>query len=212
MGQAGINKLNYFSIIDVETTGFSPLKNDKIIEIGIIKIDEDGKFLGSFETLVNPEREVGPTHVHGISDSMVIGAPRFSEIACDILEFIDGTYLAAHNAEFDMSFLSNEFSPFGVNISSFSGFCTLKIAREILPSLPSKSLENLARHFSIKNSLMHSAYSDAVTASELLLIFLKKYNYRLKYDRMKIVENVMKDNLFFTPSGRKLTRSDLLKQ
>ncbi|MCP5514009.1 MAG: 3'-5' exonuclease [Spirochaetales bacterium] len=203
--------MNYFSIIDVETTGFSPLKNDRIVEIGIIKIDEDGKFLGSFETLVNPQREVGPTHVHGISESMVKGAPCFPEIACDILEFIDGTYMAAHNSEFDMGFLRNEFSPFGVDISAFPGFCTLKIAREILPSLPSRSLEYLTRHFDIKNPLMHSAYSDAVAASELLLIFLKKYNYQLKYDRMKTVENVMKDNLFFTPSGKKLTRADLLK-
>jgi DNA polymerase-3 subunit epsilon len=203
--------VNYFSIIDVETTGFSPLKNDKIVEIGIIKIDEDGKFLGSFESLVNPQRDVGPTHIHGISESMVTAAPLFSEIACDILEFLDGTYLAAHNYEFDMGFLKNEFIPFGVDLSSFPGFCTLKIARELLPGLPSRSLEHLARHFSIKNSLIHSAYSDAAAASELLLIFLKKYKYQLKYERMKVVENGMKDNLFFQSSGRKLTRVDLLE-
>jgi len=197
-----------FSVIDVETTGLSPKYNDRIIEVGIVKIDEEGVISGGFETLINPDREPGPVHIHGISNSMVSRAPRFSEIAPDIIDFISGTYVTAHNSGFDFSFLNSEFAMAGLDFR-LSGLCTLKIAREILPQLPSRSLEYLSRHFKITNKLAHSAYSDALAAAELLIIFLREYNYEIKYNREVLTENCIADFPGFCLSGKKLKRSDL---
>ncbi len=200
-----------FSVIDVETTGFSPLNGDRIVEIGIVRMDSDGIIPGGFETLINPERGTGPAHIHGITDSMVLQAPRFSEVACDILEFIKETYIVAHNADFDMGFLKNEFARLGADFS-FPVFCTLKMARAILPNLPSRSLGYLSSYFNIVNRMHHSAFGDALAAAELLRIFIQRYEYRIDFGNMKTVENVLMDIDGNSSTGKKLTRADTGQQ
>jgi hypothetical protein len=69
------------AVIDLETTGLNPYLNDRIIELGAVVIDQDGAILREFTTLVNPERDIGPTRIHGLRTSDVADAPRFRQVA-----------------------------------------------------------------------------------------------------------------------------------
>lgn len=95
-----------FAVVDVETTGV--LNHDRVVEIAVVKLDEEGRIVGEWDTLVNPERDVGPTHIHGITPSMVSMAPRFSEILDWFGELVSGSVLVAHNLLFDQRMISNE--------------------------------------------------------------------------------------------------------
>ena len=127
-----------FSVLDIESTGLSPRQGDRVIEIGVAKIDINGKIIDTFETLINPDRKVSASRIHGITDSMVRHAPCFSDIADELLMFINNTVIVAHNAGFDMSFLKWEFSNTGYDISDIPRLCTLIMSRKLLSSLPSK--------------------------------------------------------------------------
>ena len=198
--------MNVFSVLDVETTGLNFKKGDRIVEIGIVKIDEYGNFIEGFDTLLNPEQDVGPVNVHGITNEMVVNAPKFSEIVFDIFEFLKNSYVAAHNADFDFPFLKSELSREGLDLP-IEGFCTLKIARKLLPNLPSRSLESLAKHFNITNNLPHSAYYDALATAELLKIFITQYKYRIDVNNLKVVENNILDTAKYSFSGKRLKRT-----
>ena len=68
------------AIIDVETTGLNPYRHDSIVELAALVTRPDGTVLRTFETLINPDRDIGPTRLHGLSTCDVLAAPRFSEI------------------------------------------------------------------------------------------------------------------------------------
>jgi len=81
-------------VVDVETTGFG--RNDRIVEIALVTA-EVSSVLDEFETLVNPLRDVGPAHIHGVTASMVGPAPVFEEVAPAIAERLHGAVMVAHN-------------------------------------------------------------------------------------------------------------------
>ncbi|WP_143026021.1 exonuclease domain-containing protein [Leucobacter chromiiresistens] len=62
-----------FAVIDFETTGFVPERNDRVVEVGVVLLDETGQQEHSWTTLVNPRRDVGASHVHGISGGDLLG-------------------------------------------------------------------------------------------------------------------------------------------
>ena len=68
-------KSNLIAVLDVETTGLNPQRHDRIVEIGIVVIDLNGSVCLEYDTLVNPDRDLGPTHVHQISAGEVLQAP-----------------------------------------------------------------------------------------------------------------------------------------
>ena len=97
-----------FVIFDTETTGFSPAK-DRILEIGAVKV-RNGKKLGEKTWLINPERYIPwyVQNVHHITSEMLKDKPTFAQVYPEFLEFIDGSVLIAHNAPFDIRFMSAE--------------------------------------------------------------------------------------------------------
>ncbi len=70
-----------YTVIDVETTGLSPERYDRVVEIGIVCVSHEGEIQDQWATMVNPGRDVGPTHIHGITSTAVLDAPTFEEIA-----------------------------------------------------------------------------------------------------------------------------------
>ncbi len=112
-----------YTVIDVETTGFSSRHNDRVVEIAAVYVSETGRVEGEWTTLVNPGRDVGPTHIHGITAGDVLDAPRFEDIAPHVLRSVAGRTIVAHNASFDTRFLAAELLRAGVLI-------------EVLPLLP----------------------------------------------------------------------------
>ncbi len=200
----------HFSVLDIESTGLSPRQGDRIIEIGITKIDIDGNVFDTYETLINPERKVAASRIHGISDRMVKDAPAFSDIADELLQFINRTVIVAHNAGFDMSFLKWEFSNSGYDISDIPRLCTLVMARKLLPLLPSKKLGSLCDHFGIDSGLAHSALADSAAAAELFVILMNRYNYRSSKEarHLKPVDYLSKYSVSESDEIYHLKRSD----
>ena len=147
------------AVVDVETTGFRD--SDRIVEIAIIRIDRQFRRVREYQTLINPRRDVGPTHIHRISASMVHDAPVFDEVAEEILSYIpENTLIVGHNVSFDLKFIERELSRALGRVISYPRFCTLKEGRKLLSS-SSYSLGNLCRLLNISNELEHSAMGDA---------------------------------------------------
>ena len=147
-------------VIDVETTGFS--KQDRIVELSVLRIDADSmKPIDEYDTLINPQRDIGTNAIHGISATMVDNAPTFREIAPALSRRLDGTVLIGHNISFDVRFLKQEFDRLGVSTSFDPGMpiCTYKAS--------GLSLENAAKEFNLTDQLMHRALTDARVCAEL---------------------------------------------
>ena len=119
----------YVAVIDVETTGLNPYRHDRVIELAALMMRLDGEVIREFVTLLNPERDIGPTSIHGLQASDVLAAPRFVEVAGVLLERLDGCVaLAGHNIRFDHSFLSAEFHRLGHTFPNGPTVCTMHLA------------------------------------------------------------------------------------
>lgn len=143
-------------------------KRDKITEVGIVLYDGQ-KIIKTYQSLVNPGRSIPPeiTRITGITNEMVSDAPRFFEIARDIVEITEGAIFVAHNVRFDYSFLKEEFGSLGYTFTKRQ-LCTVRLSRKVFPNLKSYSLGNLIKHFGIKVSARHRALDDAIATTELL--------------------------------------------
>ena len=145
--------------VDLETTGAN-FANDRIIEIGIVEVDQDG--VREWSSLVNPEREISPfiSRLTGIENSMVVGAPTFAEVADEVLSKLKGRLFVAHNARFDYSFLKREFLRLGM-VFRAPNLCTVKLSRRLFPEHHRHSLEALVARYGIDTEARHRALADA---------------------------------------------------
>lgn len=120
--------LDRIAVIDLETTGLSPWRHDRVVEIGIAVISPDGAVHVEYETLVNPARDIGPSHIHRISAADVLRAPTFAEVAGDVLQILaTANVVAGHNVSFDMNFLIKEYERIGVVMPSVPILCTCRV-------------------------------------------------------------------------------------
>ncbi len=164
-----------YSIIDIETTGGN-FKNGKITEIAIY-LHDGKKVIDEFVSLINPEQSIPPyiTQLTGISNNMVINAPKFYEIAKRIVEITEGSIFVAHNASFDYGFIQEEFRALGYEYKRDT-LCTVKLSRKLLPGYKSYSLGNLCVHLNINNDARHRAAGDAFATVTLFEILLANNN------------------------------------
>src|SRR4029453_1219554 len=117
------------AVIDVETTGLNPYRHDRIIEVAVVVIKPDGHVIREFTTLINPERDIGPTSKHGLESGDVLQAPRFCDAVSHIAESLAGCVaLAGHNVRFDHSFLASEFERSGHTLPELPTICTMQLA------------------------------------------------------------------------------------
>lgn len=138
------------AVLDVETTGLRPQWGDRVCEIAILRCHL-GEAVQRFETLVNPQRPVGPGAyaVHGISDDELRQAPPFAEVAEQVLALLDDAVLVAHNASFDLGFLASELAHVGLPMPRVAALDTLALARSLYP-MGSYALGNLCRALGIE--------------------------------------------------------------
>lgn len=145
-------------VVDVETTGFG--KQDRILEIAAIALNPTTwEIVDEYDTLINPQRDVGPTGVHGISASMVEAAPTFPEIVADVARRLQGTVLIAHNIAFDLRMLRYEFDRCGIPFDAGEGLCTYRETRQ--------KLILACEDRNIPLSHQHRALADARATAEL---------------------------------------------
>ncbi|GAA3828177.1 hypothetical protein GCM10022226_56200 [Sphaerisporangium flaviroseum] len=158
-----------YAVIDVETTGLRPSWHDRIVEVGIVHVDPTGAVTGEWNTLVNPERDLGPQHIHGISAGDIRHAPTFKEIAGAVATLLRGRVPVAHNLRFDAGFLQHEFTRIGVSTPTCTefGICTMTEARQFLPQAP-RNLAGCCAVADIPLEGHHSALADARAAARLL--------------------------------------------
>lgn len=162
-----------YTVIDVETTGLVPERTDRIVELAITYVSESGTIQDHWATLVDPCRDVGPTSIHGISASDVIGAPTFSELAPYVLRAAEGRVLVAHNASFDLRFLAAELQRAGVVLTQLPivGMCTMRWAPAFVATA-GRRLGDCCRACGIQHHDAHSASGDAMATAQLLSRYL----------------------------------------
>jgi DNA polymerase III epsilon subunit-like protein len=109
-----------FAVVDVETTGLDH-RDDRVVEIAVIWCDGDGRIEAEpVHTLVHPGGPVEATHIHGITDADVADAPTFDDIAGDVIDALAGRVFVAHNAVFDIRFVSNSLERAGRRYGALS--------------------------------------------------------------------------------------------
>ncbi len=157
-----------YAVLDVETTGLLPSHHDRIIEIGIVRTDGNGNVIRDYCTLVNPKRDIGPTHIHGIMAGDVKDAPLFSEVIGDVFEAIKGAVVVAHNARFDLRFLTHECAGCGTPLPALMSLCTLQMSRALGVGTDSRKLADICDELGIVHEHSHSALGDARATASLL--------------------------------------------
>lgn len=166
-----------FATLDFETTGLSGAI-DRVIEVAVVRTDSDGNVLREFSSLVNPNRDVGRTDIHGITAGMLAEAPTFGEMLGGLLEILDGAVLVAHNAAFDSRFLLSELVRCGFGDLDIESLCTLKLMYAGFPRGP-RRLADCCEFFGIDVGVAHSALDDARMASKLLHAVLSEVDVPL---------------------------------
>lgn len=162
-----------FVVVDVETTGGSPAQGHRVTEVAAVRVS-GGEVCESFASLVNPERRIPSmiTSLTGITNEMVAGAPRFREVAGRLAEFLEGRVFVAHNASFDWRFVCAEMQRATGMLPAGRQLCTVRLARKLLPQLPSRSLDGLAEFYGLEIEARHRALDDAAATACVLLRFL----------------------------------------
>ena len=163
-----------FVVTDTETTG-TQAASDRVIEIGAVKV-RGGEVVGTFEQLIDPQCHVPRriTRITGLSTAAVFGEPTAAEVLPRYLDFLGDGVLVAHNLSFDLRFLQAELDRAGLPAIENEAVCTVRLARRLLPSLPSRGLTALAAHFGIANKARHRALGDAEVTAEVLRLLLDR--------------------------------------
>jgi|GEM_PF-726181 len=102
-----------FAVFDLELTGLNG-DEDQVIEPAIVLCDEEGRPLFAWETLINPGRDTGPVHIHKITNEMVANAPKFEQVAPDLVELFNGRVIVGLNNTLDFQCLKREFDALGI--------------------------------------------------------------------------------------------------
>ncbi len=154
-------------IFDFECTGLDQ-NEDRIVEIGAIRLS-NFEPVAEFSTLIDPEIRMSDASmmITGISNEMVAGQPKAAEVIPQFLEFMEGCLLVAHNADFDLGFLTKAAARLGYQLD-WPALCTLKMARSLLPDLESKSLDFLAQHFNLEFEARHRSIGDVKVTCAVL--------------------------------------------
>jgi len=164
-----------FAVVDVETTGGSPDRGDRITEVAVVVV-RDGVISEDLQTLVNPGRSI-PSRIAeltGITDEMVADAPFFEDIAQELHDWLDQRVFVAHNVAFDWRFVSAQLGDAIGQLPDGPQLCTVQMTRRLAPELPRRNLDFVASHFEVANHARHRAHGDALATAQILLKLLDR--------------------------------------
>ena len=157
-----------FVVFDIETTGLNP-QQDRITEIGAVKI-RNGQIVDRFSAFVNPGVSIPSFIVKltGITDDMVKDAPPIEQVLNEFMEFIQGSVLVAHNANFDVGFIKQNAKVMGEKVKN-SYIDTLELCRKMFPELGRYKLNIVAKHLKIELENHHRAVHDSMATAKIFL-------------------------------------------
>ncbi len=183
-----------FIVFDIETTGFSP-NNDKIIEIGAVKI-RNREIIDTFSEFIYPKCKIPYkiTELTGITDEMVENADPIEIVLPKFMEFIDGAAVVAHNAAFDTGFIKKNCKDLGLEFTS-TILDTVPMARFLYPDLKRVKLNLVAKYLGVSLENHHRAVDDAKATAEIFLISLKKMIEELNINNVRELNNEFLDKM-----------------
>lgn len=146
--------------LDCETTGLKPASGDRVIEIGLVR-GRRGETPECWSSLIQPERSVRCTEVHGITSTMLEGQPSFGDCVPTLERYLEGAVLVAHHAKVDLAFLAMEYRRLNLPWADRAALDTLGLARG-LASLSGRSLAALSEEFALPVQPSHRAQNDAM--------------------------------------------------
>ena len=155
-----------YAIVDIETTGVKAGR-DRITEIAIVLHDGE-KVVDKFQSLVNPECSISPhiTQITGITNDLVADAPKFFEVAKQVVEMTKGTIFVAHNVNFDYSFIKEELAQLGF-VYRRKQLCTVRLSRLVFPGRKRYNLDSLIDMLEIEIKNRHRAMDDVLATVKL---------------------------------------------
>ncbi len=165
------SKLEYYVVVDVETTGVTP-KDNEVIEIGAVRLAYDGKTFkkrGEYQTLIKPYRSIPHTiqNLTKITPALVEKAPRFEDIYEEFIKFIGDAVFVAHNVQFDIQTININLNRVGgASITNYL-IDSQQLVAIAYPMLSSHKLGDVARSLGIKRRQGHRALDDARVTAEL---------------------------------------------
>ena len=163
------------SVLDLETTGLAPPRH-RVCEAAIVRVSMNTGPEVIFDSLIKPERPMGATFVHGIRELDVQDAPRFSDVADEILHALCGSVMCAHNVYFDLRHLMSEFERVGLYVE-FPHLCAMYF-RPLLSLGPRCRLEVACEEHDVEVQRFHSAGTDALATAQLLQLYLREADRR----------------------------------
>lgn len=181
-----------FTIIDLETTGGNQ-KKDKIIEIGLVRI-EKLKVVAEKDILIQPNIRI-PDFIQKlttITPNDVKDALPFEEVIDEVLEFIGDSIIVAHNTAFDIPFLNSELKRMGRPPLTNKSLCTNLMTKYLIPNILNSNLNYMSRIFDIEHKKAHRAIDDAKATADLLLVYLNIF----------IEKKIAKINHLYYPKNR----------
>lgn len=208
-----------YIILDTETTGLEVEQGHRVIEIGAVLLNDRKKSEEHFHSYLNPERLIDEeaSKVHGISNQDLEDKPLFQEIAEEFLEFIQGSTLVIHNADFDVGFLNNELNLVSSKYPKLEEICevidSLSLAREKFPG-QRNSLDALANRFDVTgyDRTYHGALLDAnILADVYMFLTGGQSNFEFSNGNSTPSLEQKKSNKEFLTNGFKIKKIESSK-
>lgn len=187
-------KKQEFVIFDVETTGLSPVGGDRIIEIAALRV-RNLEPVEEFHSLIDPQRNIPADsyRVNGISQDMLVGAPKSSEVLTKFFSFLGNAILVGHNVKFDLGFLCYELALTGKWLGDKTVIVdTLKMSRELLPHVGRYSLWFVAECLGIKKEQKHRAQSDVELTYDVFCRLVKSMGSK-DISQVGVLPNALED-------------------
>lgn len=171
----GAMSLPRFAVVDLETSGLDARRH-RILQIGMVTMDASGSVHDEWETFVRlkwPLGRVGPTHVHGITRSMLRGSPRLHDVLDEFAERMGDSLFVAHNSRFDGEFLAraarHHNAPPQLSASLETRLCTLRMSRRLDPDRElSHRLGDVCERYGVALDRPHEALADARATASIL--------------------------------------------
>jgi DNA polymerase III subunit epsilon len=163
-----------YAVVDVETTGTSTHRGDRIFEIAIVHV-ENGQATTALDLLINPQRRITPfvSRLTGVRWDMVHEAPTFGDVADLVHGALEGRVFVAHNVKFDWGFVTRELRRATGRGLRGKRLCTVRFARKLLSHLRRRNLDALAWHYEVAfQGRRHRAGPDARATADVLLRLL----------------------------------------
>ena len=204
-----------FVIVDLETTG-THATHDRIIEIGAVKV-RSGDVVDTMETLVDPQCTISRhiTRITGITNADVFDQPQIEEVLPHFLDFLGSAIFVAHYCQFDSSFIDAELQHTGLSPLKNPTLCTLRLARRLLPGLPSKGLSSLITFFDLDPGQRHRALSDAIATQQVLtrLLYRLEEQYEItEVDTLLAFQHSRYDGLHRNQGRQAHIRKNILRE